>query len=246
MSSSFRGLAFVFLICLFQFTQQFYAQEDSVSKNILFVYGGWEGHEPEKCKDIFVPWLIEKGYNVTVSDSVETYADSVIMSSIDLVIQTVTMSTISNKQANGLLNAVKNGTALAGWHGGLGDSFRNNTGYQYMVGGQWVAHPGGKVEYTVNISNNSDPIMEGLNDFKMNSEQYFMHVDPSNEVLAKTTFTGEHDSWVDGTIMPVVWKKKFGKGRVFYSSLGHSAADFDVPEALTIMKRGILWAIDDL
>ncbi len=115
-----------------------------------------------------------------------------------------------------------------------------------MVGGQWVAHPGGKIKYTVNINNSSDPITKGLTDFVMDSEQYFMHVDPSNEVLATTIFSGEHASWIEGTVMPVVWKKKYGKGNVFYSSLGHGVSDFNVPEALTIMKHGILWAIGDL
>jgi len=137
---------------------------------------------------------------------------------------------------------VRNGVGLAGWHGGLGDSFRNSPEYQFMVGGQWVAHPGGKVDYKVNIIDHDDPITKGLSDFKMRSEQYYMHVDPINKVLATTTYSGEHDPWIKGVVMPVVWKKMYGKGRVFYSSLGHSAGDFEVHEALEITKRGMLWA----
>ena len=215
-------------------------------KKVLFVYGGWEGHEPEKCKDIFVPWLKDQGYDVIVSDTVEIYTDSLLMNSLSLVVQTVTMSKITEDQSEGLLEAVKNGVNVAGWHGGLADAFRNNTDYQFMVGGQWVSHPGGIIDYEVNIINKDDPIMKGLNDFKMNSEQYYMHVDPGVEVLATTTFSGEHTYWIDGTVMPVVWRKNFGKGKVFYSSLGHVASDFNVPEALTIMKRGILWAMNEL
>lgn len=223
-----------------------YSQKLNFQKSILFVYGGWEGHEPEKCKDIFVPWLISEGYNVIISDSLGVYSDSLLMSKIDLVIQTVTMEKITKEQEQGLLKAIKEGTSIAGWHGGLGDSFRNNTEYQFMVGGQWVAHPGGIIEYEVNIVKSDDPIMKGLKDFKMNSEQYYMHVDPLNEVLATTTFSGENSEWIENVVMPVVWKKKYGKGKVFYSSLGHVASDFEVPEAFTIMKRGILWALNDL
>jgi type 1 glutamine amidotransferase len=124
----------------------------------------------------------------------------------------------------------------------MGDSFRDNTEYQWMVGGQWVAHPGNIYAYTVNIVNHTDPITAGLSDFQMTSEQYYMHVDPSNEVLATTTFNGKHADWIDGTVMPVVWKRRFGLGRVFYSSLGHVAKDFDVPEAKEIQRRGMLWA----
>lgn len=212
------------------------------NKRILFVWGGWDGHEPAKCRDIFVPWLKEKGAEITVSDSLDAYLDDKLMNSVDLVIQAWTMGSITGEQSNGLLSAVKNGAGLAGWHGGLGDSFRNNTEYQFMVGGQWVAHPGGVVDYRVNINDNKDPVTSGLDDFDMHSEQYYMHVDPNVKVLATTTFNGDHAEWIDGCVIPVAWKKYYGKGRVFYSSLGHVAADFDVPEALEIMKRGIAWA----
>ena len=154
------------------------------------------------------------------------------------------MSRISSEQEAGLLRAVRAGTGCAGWHGGMGDSFRNNVEYQFMVGGQFICHPGGIIDYRVHIASD-DPIVAGLDDFSMHSEQYFMHVDPSNEVLATTTFQGAHwgIDWVQGTTMPVAWKKRYGSGRVFYSSLGHVARDFDVPEAREIMKRGCLWAM---
>lgn len=211
-------------------------------KKVLFVWGGWSGHEPEKCRDIFVPWLRESGAEVIVSDSLDSYLDNDMMNSRDLVIQVWTMGTISGEQSQGLLNAVKGGIGLAGWHGGLGDSFRNNTEYQFMVGGQWVAHPGGVIDYKVNITDRNDPVTIGLGDFKMHSEQYYMHVDPNVKVLATTRFKGDHADWIDGCIIPVAWKKYYGSGRVFYSSLGHVASDFDVPEALEIMKRGIIWS----
>jgi type 1 glutamine amidotransferase len=163
------------------------------------------------------------------------------MRSQDLIVQVYTMSMITPEQEKGLLETIKAGTGYAGWHGGMADAFRNNTEYQFMVGGQWVAHPGNIIDYTVNITS-SDPVVAGLNDFAMRSEQYFMHVDPSNEVLATTTFNGEHCEWIAGTVMPVVWKRRWGAGRVFYSALGHVRSDFEVPEALEIQKRGMLWA----
>ncbi|MCS6951048.1 MAG: ThuA domain-containing protein, partial [bacterium] len=177
-----------------------------------------------------------------LSDTLDVYTDKELMNSLSLIVPIWTMGTITPEQEAGLLDAVRSGVGIAGWHGGMGDSFRNNTEYQFMVGGQWVAHPGGIIEYEVNIIKPEDPIVAGLSDFKMHSEQYYMHVDPSNEVLATTTFSGEYCDWIAGTVMPVVWKRRYGKGRVFYSSLGHVAKDFEVPEALEIMKRGMLWA----
>jgi type 1 glutamine amidotransferase len=217
------------------------SQPDLKSRRVLIVFGGWDGHEPGRYVGILLPWLTSEGAVVDTTSSLEIYTDSAYMRSVDLIIQAYTMSQISPQQEDGLLKAVREGAGLAGWHGGLADSFRNNPGYQYMVGGQWVAHPGGVIDYTVNITNHDDPVTAGLDDFTMHSEQYYMHVDPNISVLATTIFSGEHDYWSEGCTMPVVWKKMYGRGRVFYSSLGHVAADMDVPEALEILKRGIRW-----
>lgn len=211
-------------------------------KSALVVWGGWTGHEPEQCKDIFAPYLQEQGFDVTVSDTLDAYLDEDMMKSLSLVVPIWTMGTITGEQQNGLLNAIKSGVGVAGWHGGMADSFRNNVDYQFMVGGQWVAHPGGVIDYEVNIIDHEDPITAGIPDFKMHSEQYYMHIDPSNKVLATTTFSGDHAPWIDGCVMPAVWKRMWGEGKVFYTSLGHVSKDFDVPEALEIMKRGLLWA----
>ena len=211
-------------------------------KKALFVWGGWQGHEPKLCVDRFAPWLQAQGFNAEISDTLDAYLDRDRMSSLDLVVPVWTMGTITSEQEKGLLDAVRSGVGIAGWHGGMADSFRNNTDYQFMVGGQWVAHPGGVIDYDVHIVNRIDPITRGLADFKMHSEQYYMHVDPSNEVLATTTLGGEHCEWIKGAVMPVVWKRRWGAGRVFYTSLGHVAADFKVLEAAEIVKRGLLWA----
>ena len=213
-------------------------------KKVLYVWGGWKGHEPQQSVDIFVPWMKLEGAEVIVSDTLDSYLDESLMESLDLVVQMWTMGKISKEQEAGLLKTIKGGVGLAGWHGGLGDSFRDNVEYQFMVGGQWVAHPGGVIDYKVKITNRKDPVTEGLKDFAMHSEQYYMHVDPNVKVLATTAFTGEHSSWIDECVIPVTWKKYYGDGRVFYSSLGHVMADFDVPEALEIQKRGIRWAAE--
>jgi type 1 glutamine amidotransferase len=213
------------------------------AKSALFVWGGWEGHEPKQCVDIFAPWLESQGFKVEISHTLDAYLDAAKLKSLDLIVQVFTMSTITPEQEKGLLEAVKGGVGLAGWHGGLADAFRSNTEYQFMVGGQWVAHPGGVIGYDVDITKPDDPIVKGLKTrFHMKSEQYYMHVDPINEVLATTTFSGQYAPWIKGVVMPVVWKKYYGTGRVFYTSLGHVAADFDVPEARAIVQRGMLWA----
>jgi uncharacterized protein len=209
----------------------------------LFVYGGWEGHAPMKYRELIVPWLESEGFEVVVSDTLDSYTDDSLMEEVDLIVQIWTQGTITREELNGLLTAVENGAGIAGWHGGLGDAFHDSQRYEYMIGGQWVAHPGNDgTPYRVNITNHEDPITQGLDDFDIVSEQYYMHVDPNNEVLATTTFSADHDSWIAGATMPVVWKKVYGSGRVFYTALGHQPEVFDVPEAMSLLKRGIFWA----
>ena len=209
-------------------------------KKILVVYGGWNGHQPEYFANKISDWLKTQNANVFISDSTSIYTNGKLMNKLDLIIQHITMNEITDDQLNGLIKAVANGTGLAGCHGGLADSFRDKTEYQYMVGGQFVKHPGGEVNYKVTIENKKDPITKGINDFKIFSEQYYMHVDPALEILASTKFSGENDPWIKGAIVPVVWKKKYGKGKVFYNSIGHSKQDYNIPEVWTLLKGSYL------
>lgn len=207
----------------------------------MIVWGGWEGHEPEACAAIYKKWLHEDGFTVRVETDTAAFADPAIHD-LSLIIPIYTMSTIAKEEALNLCKAVENGVGLAGHHGGMCDAFRDNVDYQFMTGGNWVAHPGDIIDYQVDVTKPDDPIMQGIKSFPYTSEQYYMHVDPSNEVLATTTFTGEHASWTKGVVMPVAWKRQYGQGRVFYSALGHVAKEFEVPEMATMMRRGMNWA----
>jgi type 1 glutamine amidotransferase len=213
-----------------------------IKKKALIVWGGWNGHQPKACVDIFAPWLSEQGFDVEIANTLDAYLDSEKMTTLSLVIQSWTMGQITPQQEKGLLDAVRAGVGLAGWHGGLSDAFRANPEYEFMVGGSFSAHPGGIIDYDVHVAKRDDPITKGLADFRMHSEQYYMLMDPGVEVLATTTFSGKAVPAIEGVVMPVVWKKLYGKGRVFHSTIGHVAADFNVPEARAIMQRGMLWA----
>jgi hypothetical protein len=218
------------------------AQEAAAKKKVLMVWGGWEGHQPKQTVDVFAPWLTEQGFDVEIANTLDVYLDAQKLKGLSLIVQAVTMGQITAQQERGLLDAVRGGVGLAGWHGGLADSFRANPEYEFMVGGSWAAHPGGILDYDVHISRRDDPITKGLADFRMHSEQYYMLIDPNAEVLATTTFSGKAVASIEGAVMPVVWKKLYGKGRVFNSTLGHAPSDFNVPEARAIMQRGMLWA----
>lgn len=211
-------------------------------KKALIVWGGWEGHEPRACAELFAPLLGDRGFDVAVEDSLEVFADRERLGEVNLIVPMWTMGELTDVQETTLLEAIAGGVGIAGFHGGMGDAFRRNTRYQFMVGGQFVEHPDGIKDYLVEVIHNGDPITNEIDSFTVRSEQYYMHVDPCNQVLANTRFETESAPWVNGCVMPVVWKRNWGDGRVFYSSLGHVAADFDVPQVLEIQKRGMLWA----
>ena len=211
-------------------------------KRALMTWGGWEGHEPKACVEVLAPVLEANGFEVEIRNSLDIFVDRDKMHDLSLIVPVWSMASITREQERGLLDTVRSGVGIAGWHGGMGDSFRDNPEYQWMVGGQWVAHPDGIIDYEVNIVDHEDPVTRGISDFKMHSEQYYMHVDPSNQVLATTTFHSPSTPWINGCVMPVAWKRNWGEGRVFYSSLGHVAEDFDVPEVREIQTRGMLWA----
>jgi type 1 glutamine amidotransferase len=212
-----------------------------LSKTALIFWGGWEGHTPEASARVVEAVLVDNGFAVSVKEGTKVLVETDV-AAFDLIVPMVTMSTIEKDELGALLAAVKAGSGLAGFHGTMGDSFRNEPDYQFMTGGQWVAHPGNIIDYRVVITRPDDPITKGISDFAYRSEQYYMHVDPSNEVLATTTFTDAHFPGIGGVVMPVVWKRRYGSGRVFYSSLGHTADEFAVPEMALMVERGLLWA----
>jgi type 1 glutamine amidotransferase len=211
-----------------------------VSKSALFVWGGWDGHQPKKCVDLFAGLVQGAGLAVQISDSLAVFTERDRLKGLSVIVPCWTMGELTGEQEAGLLDAVAAGVGLAGWHGGMGDAFRASTGYQFAVGGQFVAHPGDIRDYRVNISDRGHPITRSLGDFSMHSEQYYLHVDPSNRVLATTTFDGP--AHFAACVMPVAWTRPWGQGRISYCSLGHVAADFDVPQAREMVRRGILWA----
>ena len=152
-------------------------------KQALIVWGGWAGHQPKECAEIVERMLREDGMEVVVENTTEAFTDPKLRD-FSLIVPIVTMSTIEKEEIDNLSAAVQSGVGLAGFHGGMGDSFRNEVKFQFMVGGQWVAHPGNVFDYTIQVTKPDDPIMAGIHDFAYCSEQYYMHTDPNNEVLA--------------------------------------------------------------
>lgn len=211
-------------------------------KKALIIFGGWPGHAPRETAEILAADLRAEKFEVTLAETLEVLLEADTLKSYDLVVPHWTMGQLTGDQEKSLLGAIEHGTGLAGVHGGMGDAFRNNTGFQFAVGGQFVGHPDNQKDYVVRIARRDDPIVAGIKDFTVHSEQYYMHVDPSNEVLADTVFETTSASWINGTAIPVAWKRRYGAGRVFYQSVGHGVAELQIPEVREITRRGMLWA----
>jgi type 1 glutamine amidotransferase len=216
-----------------------------MSRRALIVYGGWDGHQPEKVAGVLRRVLTEDGFAVEMSDSLDAFADEGKLRGLSLIVPHWTMGRVSDEQLKPTLAAVRDGLGIAGCHGGMCDAFRENTEWHFMTGGQWVAHPGDDgTRYRVHLGPARSPITEGVGDFDVASEQYYMHVDPAARVLATTRFPvadGPHVS--NGPVdMPVLWTKLYGRGRVFYSSIGHTPESVASEPHLTLLRRGFRWA----
>ncbi len=226
-------------------------------RNALVVRGGWEGHKPVEATELFLPFLEESGFDVRVEESNEVYADARVMAATDLVLQSVTMSDISREASHGLRTAVEQGTGLAGWHGGIADSYRNDADYLQLIGGQFATHPskhpdhcaGDETDnflpYTVKITDlgRSHEITAGLADFELHTEQYWVLHDDLIDVLATTTHPVQpYHPWHRPITSPAVWTRLWGAGRVFVATPGHSPDVLRDENVRTIVERGILWA----
>lgn len=215
-------------------------------KKALLFQGGWDGHQPKEVSARFARILTESGFQAEVVDTLEPLADLEKLMALDLIVPCWTMGEIPHEYVQNVSKAVGAGVGLAGCHGGMCDAFRQDTEWQFMTGGQWVSHPGGDgISYTVHICHGSSPIVEGLEDFEVCSEHYYLHIDPAVEVLATTRFPVVPYYHIANkpVEMPVAWTKFWGNGRVFYNSLGHHDDVFEkFPMAEELMRRGMLWA----
>lgn len=212
-------------------------------KQALIIYGGWDGHEPGPCAAITEEILKNNGFQVELETTFDVLMDTSKLQNVDLFVPVWTMGAIAPEQTQSLIAAVQAGLGIAGFHGGMCDAFHGNEAYQFMTGGQFVAHPDNIKSYTVNIVDPEDPIVNGIDDFEYTSEQYYMLVDPGVQTLATTTFETQSMPWLNGCVMPTIWKRQWGDGKVFYSALGHCAAEFKAyPQMVEILKRGMLWA----
>lgn len=212
-------------------------------KKALIVYGGWSGHDPQGVAELFKEILENENFAVTLSDSLDSFLEDLTV--YDLIVPVWTMGSLPNGAENNICEAVAKGTGIAGCHGGMCDAFRNSTKWQFMTGAQWVSHPGnGNVTYEVMINKaSSSPLIEGIEDFTVTSEQYYLHIDPAINVLATTTFTYPGNHTANGKItVPVAFTKRWGQGKVYYNSLGHNRSVFDIPQAKEMMRHGFLYA----
>lgn len=205
----------------------------------LIVYGGWPGHQPKEFSEIVERKFLQ-AFDVEKHSDLHIFEQGGLLD-FDIILPIWTQGHLTELQEKHLLYAIENGVGLVAWHG-VADAFNNNQRFKQLLGGQFVAHPGEITKYRVNFLSPADHIAEGLEDFEIESEQYYMLVDPNNQVLATTTFYSQDMPWIDKSVMPVVWKRHWGKGKVFYCAIGHTPQDFEIPEVATSIQRGIVWA----
>lgn len=212
-----------------------------MTKKALVVWGGMELHTPERGANVVRQLLEEEGFAVTVTPDYEALGAEDVGSN-DLVVPVITDGTLAPEKMANLIGAIRAGTGLAGYHMGLATTFRASVPFRYAASVYWVQHPGNIITYTVDVTRSDHPIMADIESFEHTSEQYYLNYDPAVEVLATTRFSGEFHPWRKDVVMPVVFTTMHDQGRVFYSSLGHTADELALEPVRTILRRGLVWA----
>ncbi|HEX9659731.1 MAG TPA: ThuA domain-containing protein [Rhodothermales bacterium] len=211
-------------------------------KRALVLYGGWEGHYPVLMADFAARHLLE-GFATVRSSDLDSVSPGTL-SEFDLLVPIWTFGELTENQETALLDAVAGGLGMMALHGNA-SSFLDSRPHKFMLGGQFVGHPGGNhITYTVKFLGN-DPLVNGLEDVVITSEQYYLLIDPAVKVLATTTVDGGEMEWLRGVRMPVAWKRTWGKGRVFYCALGHTVDVLENPSVSAMLKRAVRWAARD-
>lgn len=209
---------------------------------MLVVRGGWDGHDPVGCTDTVLEPFADQ-FRIEIADTFDAYSSTADLLGYDLIVQCWSMGALSAEQEQALVGAVRAGVGFAGWHGGIIGTCVANPRYLQMVGGRFVWHPDGFVRYRVRVAEPDHPIMAGIGDYDVTTEQYWLLSDATNRVLADCVFQPDAESaWDEPVTMPVIWLRRWGKGRVFVCALGHNVADLQVPQTATMIRRGLSWA----
>jgi type 1 glutamine amidotransferase len=145
----------------------------------------------------------------------------------------------SEKAKAGLLDYVKNGGNIVALHFAC-SAFQDWKDYGALLGRVWKKGVGGHGpygEFEVNIQDSKHPITKGLKDFKTEDELYAkLTGDEEIEVLASA-----HSAW-SGNVEPMVFVKRYGKGRVVQNVLGHALDSKQNPSYQKLLVRGVEWA----
>ncbi|MCW5605638.1 MAG: ThuA domain-containing protein [Burkholderiales bacterium] len=208
----------------------------------LLLHGGWPGHEPERSAAFVLRHVLQDFDVVQSGDLGMLCADT--LAAFDLLIPVWTFGELDESAEIALLASVADGLGIVAWHGAT-SAFLASRRHKLLLGGQFVDHPGGDaVTYVVKFRGN-DPLIASLDDFTVTSEQYYLLVDPAVKVLAHTYMDGGPMSWLHGVEMPVAWTRPWGRGRVFYCTLGHTPAILAHPPLVTLLRRAAAWASRD-
>ena len=136
---------------------------------------------------------------------------------------------LTPEQEEGLFNFVAGGKGLVGMHG---TAWWIGGRAVDLIGGHANWHPPG-LTFTVNIADATHPTMQGINDFEVTDEIYISAHEPTLQILATAEWHNKAH--------PMAWVKQFGQGRVFYTTLGHTADTFKQPAMGQMMVQAVRW-----
>jgi uncharacterized protein len=206
---------------------------------VIYLLAGGNFHLTEECADLLIQYLQGKTRYPVKKTMVRydlTRLDELNAQGLILITQG---GVLSDAELQSLQAFVRSGKGVVGIHGAT-DSFDDAgevEAYTDLIGGWFQSHPP-RGEFPVTVKNTSHPITREMKNFRVRyDERYVMKLADGLDVLLTVD--------VDGKEIPNTWTKDYGQGRVFYTGLGHDRTTFRNATFLSMVVRGIKWAIED-
>ena len=209
-----------------------------LKKKKILIYQGGRYYNEEKTynhfKNILTDYIVDCSINLDLLDGEDFF-------NYDTTIFLSQEGTLTKIQEEILLNFISSGKGFIGLHGASA-SFKNNSNYFKMLGGRFINH-GSVSKIHIRILDKEHEITQNLDNFDFRDEPYRhdFSMGKNIHILAEAEYNAPDDPNPE----PIMWIKKYGKGRVFFCALGHRTIALKDPVFQKIIERAVKWVLHD-
>ena len=187
-------------------------------------------------------------FQVTVTQDVGAFTRENLKNYAAVMFYTTGELPFTDEEKRALVDFLKSGHGFIGVHSAT-DTLYEWDVYNQIIGGHFDGHPWHQL-VTVNVVDPDSKLVSGLGkSFQITDEIYqikqfqasgthvLLTLDPTSVDLTKPSVHKNDYGW------PICWTRMFGKGRVYYNSLGHEDAVWNDPRYQDMLLKAIKWVM---